>query len=93
MNYEKESTSGNKIDLTIKYVAGNYTDDFNVHQTIGHVLDKSVNHFKIDETAKHNLGLFNNGNQLNNETTIEQIGLNDGQVLILSSIKSTDVEG
>ena len=88
-----ELSNKNKVDLTIKYVAGNYQDSFNVHQTIGHVFDKAIKHFHIDEAAASKLGLFFNGTQQEKSKTIEQCALPDGAVLILSSIQSGDIEG
>lgn len=84
---------GNKITLTIKYVAGDYTDDFNVHQTVGHVLTKAVTKLKIDESVASKLGLYLDGNLLANSTTISEAGLQDNTLLKLSSLKNTDIEG
>lgn len=88
-----EHGNRNKVDLTVKYVAGNYQDSFNIHQTIGHVFDKAVQYFHIDVTAASKLGLFLNGSQLEKSKTIEQYTLPDGAVLMLSSIQSSDIEG
>lgn len=74
----------NHITLTVITVDGNYTDDYNKHNTVQKVIDKTVE--KLDllyDLSQYNIFKIDSTSSLDASHSIEQAGLVDGDELEL----------
>ena len=74
----------NKVTLTVITLSGNYTDEFNIHQTLQHVIDMTFNKLHIKPAAGEVWVLSYNGTELNPTLTIEVAHLPNGAQLQLA---------
>lgn len=90
------SKNDKKVTPVVKYVSGTWDDgDFNPHQKLRLLLQKSLQHFSIDPQAvsKFELRLQGASGPLSLEQTLEEAGINDGTVVLLLPKENTDVDG
>jgi hypothetical protein len=71
-----------KVTLTISSLGGDWTHDFPLHQKLSVVVEQAIN--KLELTGDGPWILDHNGVELNQEQTIEEAGLKDGDVLTLN---------
>ncbi len=74
----------NKVTLTVITLSGNYTDEFNVHQKLQHVIDKTFTKLHIQPAQGEVWVLTYNGTELNPAQTIEEARLPNGAQLQLA---------
>ena len=84
---EKTDKGENKVSLTVITLSGNFTDEFNVHQTLQHVIDKAFHELKIKPAANEQWVLTYNGTQLNATQTIGDAHLPNGAQLQLAPVE------
>ena len=71
-----------KVTLTISTLEGDYTHDFPEHQKLAVVVEQTIE--KLELNGEGPWILEKDGVELNQELTIEQVGLKDGDVLTLN---------
>jgi hypothetical protein len=84
---EANDNVGNKVRLTVITLSGNYADDFNVHQKLQHVIDKTFNKLETTPGANEQWVLTYNGTQLAPTQTIGDARLPDGANLQLAPVE------
>lgn len=78
MNHEKK----NQISLTVITTDGNYKDDYNIHNTLQKVVDKTIKELDLSiNQAEYELVKKGSTNVLELSLTIEAAGLVDGDIL------------
>jgi hypothetical protein len=81
-----ESKESEQITLTIRTVEGEqWTDRFNIHETIGNLVRRSLAHFAIQPPPGVVYHLLYQGRTLDDSKTIEQEGLPNGATLLLAT--------
>lgn len=82
----------NKIVLTVKSTSGAFTDDFNVNNKAQHVFDAALRHFALVGAASTTYVLVRERDrqQLALGEKIEDLGLADGDVLLLQANQAQD---
>ena len=88
-----------KVELTIRATNGAtwVTDGFNVHQKVGHVLKKSVDHFVREGTmaaGDYLLALVSEGRavELVDNQSLEDSGVGEGAILAIL-VRGLQVDG
>jgi predicted RNase H-like nuclease (RuvC/YqgF family) len=71
-----------KVTLTISTLSGDFTHDFKPDEELKAVVEKTIKKLKL--AGEGPWILEHNGETLNQEQTIEQAGLKDGDVLTLN---------
>lgn len=79
--------SKNKITLNVQSLSGNFTDEFNLHQTLQHVMDKAFKELNIVPSPGEVWQLRYNNVVLTLGHTIEQADLPDGATLTLAPVE------
>lgn len=82
----------NTIVLKVLAEAGVYEDQFNVHQSLGHVIKKAMSHFGIDEKLYSQFEIMLNDMPLNNSMKINELGIDNYTQLLLHN-KGPTVDG
>lgn len=78
MNHEQK----NQITLTVITTDGNHKDDYNIHNTLEKVVDKTIKALEITiNQSEYELVKKGSTNSLDLSATIEAIGLIDGDIL------------
>ena len=79
--------NGNKIDLTVVTLSGDYSDEFNVHQQLQHVVDKAFKALKIVPAPGEQWLLRYNNVNLATSQSIKEAGIQDGAVMELAPVE------
>jgi hypothetical protein len=74
----------NKLTLTVQTLSGKIEHEFNVHQTLQHVVDYTIDKLKLQTTPDEVWELRLGSTLLSLEQTIGQAGLLDHAVLKLA---------
>ena len=84
--------ANNKITLTVKSTSGTFTDDFNVNNKAERVFDEALRRFKLVQGAGASYVLVREQDrrQLALGEKIEDLGLADGDVLLLQASQAQD---
>jgi hypothetical protein len=82
----------NEITLIVKSTAGSLTEQFNVNNKAQEVFDKALEHFRLvaGAGATYFLARDRDGSQLALGEKIEDLGLTDGEVLVLQANQAQD---
>lgn len=80
--------SPNKITITAQTLSGGHTDEYNVHQKLQKVVDKTFDELGIEPAPGEVWELRQGSTVLDLTTTIEGAGLSDGVVLSLAPQES-----
>jgi hypothetical protein len=73
-----------KVHLTVQTLSGTFQDDFNVHQKLQHVIDKTFHELHIKPAEGEVWELRYNGQLLDPNRTIEEAHIPDHAVLKLA---------
>lgn len=74
----------NLLKISVKTEVGTpFEDDYNVHQKVKHLLDKAMQNFGYDPSRAGEYELIKGTSPLNNDLSLEEAGLIDGDVVIL----------
>src|SRR5690348_5725549 len=84
---EKIEKHENKVTLTVITLSGNYSDDFNVHQRLQHVVDKTFEELTITPAPGEQWVLRYNNVVLDLARTIGDAGIPDGATLELAPVE------
>jgi predicted RNase H-like nuclease (RuvC/YqgF family) len=79
---EHEQRRDKKVTLTISTLSGDYRHDFPEHQKLKAVVEQTIHKLKL--TGEGPWILEKDGAELNQELTISEVGLKDGDVLTLN---------
>lgn len=80
----KPDEKPNKLTLSIVTLSGNYSDEFNVHQKLQHVVDATFKELGIQPAPGEEWLLKNGDTTLTLTQTIEDAKLQDGTTLMLA---------
>ena len=86
-NDKPDKPQGNKVTLTVITLSGNYSDEFNVHQRLQHVIDKAFNELTIKPAPGEQWVLRYNNAVLDPNRTIEEAAIPDGAMLELAPVE------
>ena len=84
---QDEKDNKNKVHLTVITLSGNFEDDFNVHQTLQHVIDKAFTKLSIVPGPGEQWVLRYENAALSPSHTIAAANLPDGAVLELAPVE------
>ena len=80
--HDEHDKKDKKVTLTISTLSGDYNHDFKPDTQLKEVVDETIKKLKL--AGEGPWILEHNGHVLNQEQTIEQAGLKDGDVLTLN---------
>lgn len=81
----------NFLDLAVKSTSGVYTERFNKHVKAQHVFDAAIKYFELNVAgATYFLRREADGRTLALGEKLEDLGLNDGDVLLLQTSQAQD---
>jgi hypothetical protein len=83
----QKNDNKNKVHLTVITLSGNFDGDFNVHQTLQHVIDRAFEKLSIVPTPNEQWTLRYQNTVLSPGQTIEAANLPDGAVLELAPVE------
>jgi hypothetical protein len=79
-----------KLDLTVKSTSGSFSDTWNENNKAERVYDDAVKHFGLDRSATYILKRERDDVVLALSEKLEDLGLKDGDVLILQASQAQD---
>ena len=80
----------NFLDLAVKSTSGIFTDRYNKHQRAQKVFDDAISYFGLSSSGTYILKREADGRDLDLGEKLEDLGLSDGDVLVLQANQAQD---